>query len=259
MPAIEYLAPALVGWAIGILINYLSDVLPEKRRLTKPFCLKCCSMQPVINYIFHLRRCENCHSSRSFRTYLVEVSCSLISIYLWGSLSSWLGWLVSIIVIGYFFLVIVIDFEHRLILHWVSLFGVFIGLGFGSWQHGFWNTLLGGAGGFLGMLLLYLLGIALLRIINRMGGKIDEEEAVGFGDVNLSAVIGLMLGWPGVMVGIVLSIFLFAVVGGIILLVMAAAGRYKLGLALPFGPFLAGSALILLFFQKILYAFLGWG
>lgn len=259
MQILEYLIAALIGWLTGLLVNYLSDVLPHKRRLVYPFCLKCDSPQPPINYFIHPRYCNNCNIRRPVRTYLVEIIMILASMYLWISTHSIQGWAVSLVVLMYFCLVIVIDFEHRLIMHWVSLGGAIIGLGFGSWQHGFWNTLRGGGSGFLAMLVLYLLGYFLLRIVNRLGGKIEEDEALGFGDVNLSGVIGLMLGWPGITVGLALSILLFAGIGGVYIILMIIARRYKLGLALPFGPFIAGSAIILLFFQKTLYAFLGWG
>jgi leader peptidase (prepilin peptidase)/N-methyltransferase len=75
-----------------------------------------------------------------------------------------------------------------------------------------------------------------------------EEEALGFGDVNLAGVLGLMLGWPGILAGIVLTIFLAGGISLVYLIWKIIVKQYSPNLALPYGPFLALSALILLLF-----------
>jgi leader peptidase (prepilin peptidase)/N-methyltransferase len=65
---------------------------------------------------------------------------------------------------------------------------------------------------------------------------------MGFGDVKLAGVIGLVLGylsWSAVVIGAFTGFFLGAVVGGIVL--ATGAGTRKT--ALPFGPFMVAGAL----------------
>ena len=72
-----------------------------------------------------------------------------------------------------------------------------------------------------------------------------EEEngdpvAMGFGDVKLAAVIGVFLGWPGLIISLAVAILLGAVLGII--------GRlFGAGREVPFGPYLGLGALVALF------------
>jgi prepilin signal peptidase PulO-like enzyme (type II secretory pathway) len=150
----------------------------------------------------------------------------------------------------YFGVVVVIDLEHRLIMHPVSLAGAAIGCIFGIINHGLVNTVVGGAAGFGIMLLFYLLGVLFVRIASRSSGEEITEVALGFGDVNLAGVLGLLLGWPGVIGGIVLAIFLGGIVSGIFLVVQKVRKRYQAFQALPYGPFLVLSTVILFYLSQ---------
>lgn len=67
-----------------------------------------------------------------------------------------------------------------------------------------------------------------------------RPDGLGYGDVRLSALLGLFLGWlgPAAMLTAVLVGALGAAVAALVLL----ARRRGLGATLPFGPFLAGGA-----------------
>lgn len=153
-------------------------------------------------------------------------------------------------------MVIIIDLEYRLILHPVSIAGCFLGLGMGVWMHGWTSTLLGGALGFLIMFVLYYIGILLIKKIkkpdnNETSNKEQSfEEALGFGDVNLSGVVGLLLGWPGIVAGITLTIFLAGGFSLLYLIFMMVNKKYHAFMAIPYGPFIIFGAAILLFFIK---------
>ncbi len=159
---------------------------------------------------------------------------------LWGGIL----WLIL------FGLVIVIDLEHRLILHPVSLTGAVLGIIFGSVNHGILNTILGGAAGFGIMLVFYLLGILFLRFLSRNRDEEIDEVALGFGDVNLAGVIGLLLGWPGVIAGVFVAILLGGVISGIFLVVQKIRKKYQAFEALPYGPFLVISVVLVLYYSQ---------
>jgi leader peptidase (prepilin peptidase)/N-methyltransferase len=78
---------------------------------------------------------------------------------------------------------------------------------------------------------------------------IAEGEALGFGDVTLSGVIGLLLGWPGVIAGLIVAVFLAGAVGLLAMLPMLFRRQYDPNLALPYGPFLALGAFYLLYLR----------
>ena len=242
----------IFGVAVGMFVNYLADVLPWRRRFTKPFCLNCQADQSFRNYFFRPRKCSSCGHNRLPRTWIVELSFGLISIGLWFYHPLKLGYWGGLIVIAYFGIVTIIDLEHRLILHPVSLFGVVLGLSIGTYLHGFWDTLIGGLVGFGSMFLLYLLGDLLVRFIAKLRGELIDDVALGFGDVNLSGVLGLMLGFPGIVLGLFLAIMIGGIVSLFYLLFMLSMKKYQMFTALPYGPFLIAGAVMLMFFRDVL-------
>lgn len=174
----------------------------------------------------------------------------LATLSLWIVPSERLGFAVGLVWLVYFGTIIVIDVEHHLILHALSWLGAVLGLITGVWLHGWLSTLIGGALGFGIMFIFYWLGILYVRYIaRRRGQSIEEGDAFGFGDVNLSGVIGLLLGWPGILAGLVIAILLSGAFMLAYLIIMLITRRFRPHMALPYGPFLAASAIYLLFFQ----------
>jgi leader peptidase (prepilin peptidase) / N-methyltransferase len=242
----------LLGFFTGMFVNYLSDILPWRRKLDKPFCLKCQTDYPLVNYFIWPRRCPSCGQSRSTRSWVVELFFGLAIVWLWDHHPAKLGFWGALAVSAYFALVTVIDIEYRLILHPVSIFGAGLGLLVGTYLHGFTASILGGAVGFGSMLLLYWLGGLLIRLMGKIKGERIDDVALGFGDVNLSGVLGLMLGFPGIVAGLFLAILIGGLVSLIYLIVMVSLRKYQLFTALPYGPFLIIGAIILLFFSDVL-------
>ncbi len=243
----------LAGWLAGMVVNYLSDFLPRQRRLSKPFCLACETKIPFFRFIIWDRRCPVCHQSRSIRTWLVEIISVISAIWLWNYPLNSIGFLASFVLFEYFILVVIIDVEHRLILHPISAIGGLLGLGLGTWLHGLPRTLLGGAAGFGIMLFFYLFGLIMIRLLNRWRGLSlgDEDgEALGFGDVILGGVLGLILGWPGVAASIFLTILFAGAASLLYIILMVVLRRYQSNQTLPYGPFLVLGAVVLIYFHE---------
>lgn len=241
-----------LGWMAGAVVNYLADVLPWKRKLSRPFCLECQQEMPWINYLIWPRRCLQCGKSRAWRVWLVELSAVAVSLWLWLAPADRIGYGLGMIIWIFFGIVVVIDLEHRLILHPISLAGAGLGLVVGVYLHGLIDTLLGGLAGFGIMFLLYGLGIFFMQVSSKMRAQPVEEDALGYGDVNLSGVLGLMLGWPGILAGLTIAILLGGVVSLVYLLITIVTRRYHAFTAIPYGPFLIAAAIALLFFRGFL-------
>ncbi len=232
------------------LVNYLSDVLPFYRKFVTPTCPDCQEKLGWRFYIF-FRPCGSCGAKPSTRHWVVMVALPVLAVLYRYFPAPVLGEVGGILWLIYFSLVFVIDLEHRLILHPVSLVGAILGLFFGFRSHGLWNTLIGAGGGFGVMLLFYFLGEMFIRFLSRRRGEEIQEVALGFGDVNLAGVMGTLLGWPGVIGGIFLAVLLGGITSGAVLLFQLARKEYQAYQALPYGPFLVISVFLLLYLSEL--------
>jgi prepilin signal peptidase PulO-like enzyme (type II secretory pathway) len=239
----------LFGWLSGVLINYVSDVLPHTRRLVQPFCVNCEKPQPIINYLFWPRRCPHCSHWRTRRSWIVEILTIFIALWLWAQPSLVLGFWLSLVVMVYFGIVVIIDLEHHLIMHPISIFGSILGLVIGIQLHGLLNTLIGGIAGFGAMLVLYFLGALFARFIVRRSREGFSDEALGFGDVILGGILGLILGWPAIIGGLFIAIILAGAISLIFLILTVLARKYNAFTFIPYGPFMIAGAAALIFFN----------
>ncbi len=258
---ISLLIPLFLGWLAGLFVNYVSDVLPLTRRLSRPAC-RACGSSYSWGDILTLRPCRSCGKGRNLRTWLVQILAVVAFIYFWMVPSTRLGPVLTMLVLVYFGIIMVIDLEHRLILHVTSLAGAILGLIVGTYIYSkeysllvsVGQSLLGGVVGFGIMFLLYKFGELVARYRRRKlveAGKVDdEEEALGGGDVYLAGVLGLMMGWP-----VVLALIYGALLGGIVSLILIVGllirRRYSsdaLMTFIPYGPFFIIGAFYVLFF-----------
>ena len=247
--------PLLLGWLSGWLINYLADVLPVTRKLYRPVCQTCQTRYNWIDYLL-FRNCPNCGKRRSPRTLIVQALMTVAPLLIWLFPNHVLPFLLAFIILIYLAIVFVIDLEHRVILHPVSLVGAVLGLGIGIFMrsqnqntllHWITSTLLGGLAGFGVMLLFYFIGIFFVKQMSKRRNMPADEVALGFGDVNLAGILWLMLGWQAIF-----ACLFFAVLGGglvslVVVLGMLITKKYKAFTAIPYAPFLILSAIYFLF------------
>ena len=101
----------------------------------------------------------------------------------------------------------------------------------------------------------YLIGATLIWAIRIMGTLGFGKEAMGLGDVHLLAAIGAVLGWRDATV----VFFIAPFVGLSGTAVVAGVGKLVTGQVrvVPYGPFLAASALVWMLFQEPLQRFYG--
>lgn len=92
----------------------------------------------------------------------------------------------------------------------------------------------------------YLVGGGVIWVTRILGTLAFGKEAMGLGDVHLLGAIGVVLGWHEV---VFLSIFIAPILAILVTAALAIAASLKNGVArvIPYGPYLAGAALIVLF------------
>jgi leader peptidase (prepilin peptidase)/N-methyltransferase len=227
--------PILLGGILGVLVNYLADVLPATRRFSQAVCPGCGAPFSAGDF-FMGRDCPHCGHKRTFRFWSVILVMAALSTYLFLSPPR----------------------DYRQIAFSVNLaylLGALLGLGIGWMSHGLASTLWGGLAGFGIMLFIYGLGWIFTQLrarrIQSAGGTPDDEEALGQGDVILATVLGLLLGWPLIWFGLLLGIVLAGIFGILLVLWMLVARRYSRQawmVFMPYGPFFILSASLIIFF-----------
>ncbi len=250
----------LLGLAAGLLVNVLSDNLPpddhappgaHRPALRAPHCRACGLARPAEHWLalFHWRgRCRFCAAARPARAALTEAGLALGFVYLWF----WAGgdpgrFLAAAVVTTIFALITVIDLEHRLILWrtvWVSAIGLAL-LGGLSPERGWAKTLVGGLAGYGLVFGLFLLGQLYAVLLARLRGQPLDEIAFGGGDVNLAGLIGLAVGWSGVLFALFIGVVLAGLFSLGYLAVMLARRRYNPHTPFAYGPFLVVGGLLM--------------
>ena len=237
-----YLVCGLFGLVIGSFLNVVIHRVPEHRSLVTPgsSCPACgteirpVDNIPVLSWLLLRGRCRSCSASISLRYPLVE----LVTAGLFIGAAWRVGARAELADFCVFFAFLValsgIDLDHhvlpsRIIYPGVGASLVLLAVASGAdhnW-HRYQDAVLGG-----------LLALAALFLIH-----IAVPRGMGFGDVRLAGLIGLNVGWLGlahVAVALFAGFFLGAVVGVGLMAVGVASRKSRI----PFGPFLAGGAVV---------------
>jgi leader peptidase (prepilin peptidase)/N-methyltransferase len=265
------------GAAVGSFLNVVIYRLPHDLSIVKPRsrCPNCersiawYDNIPIISFIILGAKCRHCKSKISIRYPLVEILSAFIALALWCKFGLSKELAVHFVFSAALIAVTFIDIDWRIIPNEISLPGILIGFGCSFLWAGFWQESLIGlvVGG--GGLLLLSLSYSLIR----------GREGMGMGDVKLLAMLGAWLGWKSL-----LFILLFASLQGLVITVIMVIFGVKLkpplpedweeeketspeqnqeeveatflSAAIPFGPFLAVSAVEYLFLAEWFYSFL---
>lgn len=239
---------AVGGAAVGSFLNVCIDRLPAGGSIIRPpsFCDSCQrriprrELIPLLSFLWLRRRCSQCGASIPWRVFWVETATGLSFALLYWHFGLTAELAVALFYFSLFIVIFVIDLEHQLILNRIVYPATAIALIINIFipEPGFLNGLLGGGVGFA-----VLLAPALIF----RGG-------MGWGDVKMAGLIGLVVGWPQVLVAVVGGI----VVGGLVaalLLLLRLKGRKD---AIPFGPFLSLTAMVTIVYgQELLDWYLG--
>lgn len=190
---------------------------------------------PVLGYLMIRGRCASCREPISALYPVIEALTGLFAVALFMRFGPSVELFVYFAFISALLVISFIDLEHRIIPDVISL--PFIALGFAA---SFFLASPGVAASGLGI----LLGGGVLLAIAVGYHLVTGSEGMGGGDIKLLAMIGAFTGWEGVLVTLLLGSFIGALVGSAVILAKGKGSRFKI----PFGPFLAGGAVVHLFY-----------
>ena len=188
---------------------------------------------PVISYLFLRGRCKSCKTPISIRYPSVELTTALLSIIISVQLGPSIQTGVALLFTWALICLTLIDFDTQLLPDSITLpllwFALFVSL---------FNVFVTPETALIGALVGYLTLWSVFWLFKLATGK----EGMGYGDFKLLAAIGALLGWEMLPQVIMLSAFVGATVG---LLLIAVKGRDK-NTPIPFGPYLSVAAFIAL-------------
>ncbi len=252
---------ALLGLLIGAVVNALADDLPHRLNLQRPHCPACGQAHhplqwiAVIAFITGRQQCPYCGFSLPLRRLVVEIASALMLVFLLQKFGATPKFGLLALLLECLLLITVIDFEHRLILY-VTVFpaaslALLYSLLGGELElvPALTKSLLGGLAGFGIFYLLYLFSLGFARLVEHLRGEALTEVAFGGGDVNLAGVVGLAVGWPGIILTIMFTVISGGVVAALYLLLKKLRGGYSAFTPIPYGPFIVFGAFMLLVFS----------
>nr|BAL57569.1 prepilin peptidase / N-methyltransferase [uncultured Chloroflexota bacterium] len=237
---------AFVGWLAGIAINHAANILPTRQSLWHlPACAACGQVYPfwtwstLLAWLSGRQRCPVCGHPRGrlIRSAIIELISPLIFAFLFHRYGLSLHLILVSLYTSILLLITVTDLEHRLILNYVIFPAILLALVAAFFTPGlFWpSALVGGAAGFV---------IAYLAALLSRGG-------LGGGDVTLSAFLGLIIGFPYILLSLIFGVFL----GGGVALLLLLTRRVGLKSFIPYGPFLTLTGWIMLIWRAEIWQY----
>jgi leader peptidase (prepilin peptidase) / N-methyltransferase len=243
------------GAAIGSFLNVVIYRLPAGLSILYPpsRCPKCLNPLkqydnvPVLGWLWLGGRCRFCKNPISARYPLVEAATGILFVLTFWVFGS------SVLTIGYwaFFswllALALIDLDTMTLPNALTRSGLLCGLAFqAAIGYAHTPTLSGMAGQLMTGIFGTVLGIWLFDAITLLGSIAFGQAAMGGGDAKLAAMMGAWLGWKLLL----LSSFLACALGALVGVGGMALGLIGRRQPMPFGPFLALSALLTAFFGE---------
>lgn len=251
----------ILGLCVGSFLNVLIDRLPKDKSVIKDrsycdFCghtLSWYDLIPLLSIIILGRRCRYCHKKISWQYPLVELITGFLFAYSYSSTPGEPLQVTSpvvslsplyfpeaiflFIVISGLIVIFFTDLKYRIIPDQVVIIlTVSSLLYFLLFNHQALsiNHLFSGV-------VMFLIFFTLLIL--------TKGKGMGFGDVKFAGVMGLILGFPKVVV----SFYLAFLTGAILSLILIISGKKTMKSTIPFGPFLTASTVVSIFYGEQLW------
>jgi len=277
----------IFGLAFGSFLNVVSlRYKPEQKLFSlkiiggRSHCLACrkqlvwYELVPIFSFLFQKGKCRHCGHRISLQYPLVEFLAAVIFIAVpfllsagqWSMVSGqWLRIIIWIAIFLLFLLLAIIDFRHYIIPDEINILLAVLGIMMivspvGSQMLkvndqmsfiGYYSMLFGSFGNIwvnhIGGAILPMVFFGLIIILSRGRG-------MGVGDFKLAGALGLIFGWPDILLVLALSF----IVGAFVSVFLMIRKKKNIKDAVPFGPFLViGAALVFFFGFQIVNLYFG--
>ncbi len=246
MVALLAAACAVLGLVVGSFLNVVVHRVPRKESVVRPRsrCPSCGTTLagrdnvPVVSWLLLRRRCRTCQEPISARYPLVEVltaalfAAAALRLGADPALPAFLVLMAALVAIS------AIDLEHFIVPNRVVYPALFLSVPLlvaAAALGGEWHSLRGAAVGGLA-------AWGLLLVIHLV-----SPAGMGFGDVRLAGLIGMVLGWLSIG-HVLLALFLAFLAAAVVGMGRVAVRLRSRKDRVPFGPFLALGAILAVLF-----------
>lgn len=245
MMIIYYLVIFILGLCIGSFLNVVIFRLDRKEGILmgRSECQNCLhqlnwrDLIPLFSYLYLRGNCRYCKAEISSVYPLVELTTGLIfvSYFLVNGPMLSIGSILFLVFTILFLLLVFFDALYFILPDKIIFPAIGIALIYDLIfrRPDLYNLLISG----------FLLGLAFAIIY-----LVSRGEWMGFGDVKLVFLIGLILGYPLGIFAVMVAVWVAALLG-IILLILKKANRKT---ALPFGSFLSAVSIIFVLFKDVI-------
>lgn len=190
---------------------------------------------PVVSYLFLRGKCSSCKAPISVRYPLVEAVTGVLTALAMWHFGPTVQALAAIAMIWSLVALFMIDADTQLLPDQITLPLLWLGLllNLQGYFAPLADAVIGAAAGYLVLWTVYW-------IFKLVRGR----EGMGYGDFKLMGALGAWFGWQALPALILMSSIVGAVIGGAMLLIQRKGSETTF----PFGPYIAGAGLIVLFF-----------
>ncbi len=244
-----YVLIFIFGLCIGSFLNVVICRLKTKESIFigRSYCPKCRAVLkwydliPVLSFLMQKGKCRYCNKKISWQYPIIEITtaCLFLLIFKQFLIFNFINLIYFWFIVSILIIIFVYDLKHYIIPDKIVYPAIAISLLYSLFiiHNPLFNYLLSAfiASGFF----LFLVFIT-------------KGKGMGLGDVKLAFLMGLILGWPNILLALFLSFFSGAIVGiGLIAL-------HKKGLKsqIPFGPFLSANTVFALLYGSQLIDYL---
>lgn len=195
---------------------------------------------PIISFIMLGGKCRYCHKKIAPNHLIAEIGLGLMAVVLAIKFSLFLVVGLNLIIIALLITLALIDYFNQQVLEVILIAALPFIVALAIINHVNYLSVIYGL----------LVGLGLFFLLFALG----RGRWMGFGDVEVASLLGVWLGFPG----IVLAIMVAFVSGAIYGVYLLASKKAAMGSRLPFVPFLVfGGVITLLFGRSIISWYLG--
>ncbi len=237
------LCASIAGMLLGSFIGLSAYRIPRQQQLITgvsrcDYCdapLRWLQKFPLVGFLLFGGRSSCCNRKIPLRYFMLELIGGVTLLVMYRKTGFAPQHLPALVFLALLAIAALVDLDHQIIPDKITLFGIVL-------------SLLGASISAEFELLDSVLGILACGGFLYVGGWVGESilkkpEAMGGGDIKLAAMIGGFLGWQAGLAGILVAAFLGLGFGFLQILTKGWSFSHRL----PFGPFLAMSSVVMVF------------
>lgn len=232
----------IMGVVFGSFYNVCIFRIPEKLSIINPpsHCYNCNSrlkpldLVPILSWIMLKGRCRYCGEKISYRYALIEFLTGILFLLVFNKYGYNIQTIYYLIFISMLIIITFIDIDHYIIPDCLIIFGSIVAI---------LANILGQGIGIKNSLSGALICGGSMLILTSLIEFIVKKEVMGGGDIKLFAMMGLFLGIRGGLLTMLLSIYVGAFYG-IIVIVNSRLKKQEYNSMIPYGPFISIGALM---------------